>query len=159
MSKELVECYKPYCWPSGELCFASQVFFIESVCDDPTVVATNVRVSVEVSCSCFPSCRIFHLCSAGFLSEHLARVSRGLGGFYLFMMYLSWDEKGAFMTQGHLEVMKIKVVVAFPWLPSMLSAYLLICNLIVRTESIQDPLVTAPPQSPTFWKQWMQLGV
>lgn len=45
-------------WLSAELCFASQVFFIESVCNDPNVVATNVMVSVElvgVSFFCFPS--------------------------------------------------------------------------------------------------------
>lgn len=55
LSKELVVCYKCYCWLSVELRFASQVFFIESVCNDPTVVASNVRVSVEVSSFCFPS--------------------------------------------------------------------------------------------------------
>lgn len=74
MSKELVGCYKPFWWLSVELCFASQVFFIESVCNDPTVVASNVMVSMEVSCFCFPLCRISHLHLAGFLSEHLARV-------------------------------------------------------------------------------------
>lgn len=58
MCKELVESYKPCWWLPAELCFASQVFFIESVCNDPNVVATNVMVSVElveVSYSCFPS--------------------------------------------------------------------------------------------------------
>lgn len=53
LSKELVECYKPYCWSSGELCLALQVFFIESVCNDPTVVASNVMVSMETFCFCF----------------------------------------------------------------------------------------------------------
>lgn len=48
LSKELPECYKPPWWLSAELSFASQVFFIESVCNDPNVVATNVMVSVEL---------------------------------------------------------------------------------------------------------------
>lgn len=50
------------------------------------------------------------------------------------MMYLSWDEKGPVISQGHLEVMKIKVVVAFPQFPSMLSAFLLTCDLILKRE-------------------------
>lgn len=64
----------PIAGPSGELCFASQVFFIESVCNDPTVVATNVMVSMEMSCFYFLLRRVLHLCSAGFLSECLDRA-------------------------------------------------------------------------------------
>lgn len=54
VEQELVGCPKLYCWSSAELCFVLQVFFIESVCNDPTVVATNVMVSMEAACFVFP---------------------------------------------------------------------------------------------------------
>lgn len=54
-------------------------------------------------------------------------------------------------TQGHLEVMKIKVVAAFPQFPSMLSAFLLTSNLISRTEMYSGCFGDLH-QSPTFWK-------
>lgn len=71
VEQELAECPKPYCWLSAELCCALQVFFIESVCNDPNVVATNVMVRVKATCFCFLLGRIFHLCPIGFFSKDI----------------------------------------------------------------------------------------
>jgi len=52
-------------------------------------------------------------------------------------------------TQGHLEAMKIKVVVAFPQFHSMLSAFLLMSNLISR-RGMYSGCFGDPPEIPLF---------